>query len=159
VHNSGDNTPEPPVEAYAPCDTDCVVGAVPYLGPPPVGRPVLPPKPVERVIERVKPEVKPAVVEPLRVSQGVQQAKLISRPNPIYPHLAIVTRVSGIVHLEAVIGTDGRIRDLKVLSGHPLLVQAALDAVERWVYQPTMLNGSPVEILTDITVTFSLTGR
>jgi protein TonB len=63
------------------------------------------------------------------------------------------------VHLTAIIGADGRIRELQVLSGHPLLVPAAVDAVRQWVYQPTMLSGAPVEVMTDITVTFSLSQR
>jgi protein TonB len=92
----------------------------------------------------------------VRVNSGVQEAKLIRRVMPVYPKLAIPLRVTGAVHLAAIIGADGRIRELQVLSGHPLLVRAAVDAVREWVYQPTMLSGSPVEVLTDITVTFSL---
>jgi protein TonB len=63
-----------------------------------------------------------------------------------------------VVHLAAVIGTDGRIRELQVLSGsHPMFIAATLSAVRQWIYRPTMLNGSPVEVMTDITVTFTLT--
>jgi protein TonB len=60
------------------------------------------------------------------------------------------------VEFEAVIGKDGTIEELKVLRGHPLLVKAALDAVRRWRYQPTLLNGEPIEVVTEITVNFKL---
>jgi protein TonB len=75
---------------------------------------------------------------------------------PDYPPLARMARVQGTVRLEAVISTDGRIQDLRVLAGHPLLVNAALEAVARWRYQPTLLNGEPVEVVTEIHVNFAL---
>ena len=78
----------------------------------------------------------------------MQQAKLIRQPKPVYPPLAKQARISGVVHLTAVIAKDGTIQDLKVISGHPLLVQAAMEAVKQWVYQPTLLNGEPVEVVT-----------
>ena len=93
---------------------------------------------------------------PVPISSGVQEAKLIRRVTPVYPPQAIRMRVSGSVHLAAIIGADGRIRELQVLGGHPFLVQAAVNAVREWVYMPTMLNGAPVEVMTDITVTFYL---
>ena len=65
-------------------------------------------------------------------------------------------RISGVVHLNAVIAKDGTIQDLKVISGHPLLVPSALEAVKQWVYQPTLLNGEPVEVQTQIDVNFTL---
>jgi protein TonB len=65
-------------------------------------------------------------------------------------------RVSGVVELRGVLGTDGRIHELRVLSGHPLLVKAAVDAVLRWVYAPTVLNGQAVEVEAPIIVTFRL---
>jgi len=67
-----------------------------------------------------------------------------------------MARIQGAVRLEAVIGTDGTVQNLKVLAGHPLLVKAATDAVSRWRYQPTLLNGEPVEVLTEVLVTFNL---
>jgi protein TonB len=70
--------------------------------------------------------------------------------------LAKQARISGSVHLAARISTDGHIEDLRVVGGHPMLVQAALDAVRQWVYKPTLLNGVPVEVLTDIMVNFTL---
>ena len=112
---------------------------------------------LEQPVEVVRPLARATPTPaPVRVNSGVQEAKLIHRVMPVYPKLAIPLRVSGAVHLAAIIGADGRIRELQVLSGHPLLVRAAVDAVREWVYQPTMLSGSPVEVLTDITVTFSL---
>ena len=65
-------------------------------------------------------------------------------------------RISGVVHLAAVISASGTIQDLKVISGHPLLIPAALEAVKQWVYQPTLLNGEPVEVQTQIDVNFTL---
>ena len=80
----------------------------------------------------------------------------IFHPAPQYPPLAKKARIQGTVRLEAIIGTDGTIRELKTLSGHPLLVGAALDAVSRWRYKPTQLNGQPVEVITEIKVHFRL---
>jgi periplasmic protein TonB len=95
-----------------------------------------------------------------RIKQGgnVQEAKIIARPSPVYPALARQARISGQVVLHAIIGKDGTVTQLEVVSGHPLLVQAALDAVRQWRYQPTLLNGEPVEVDTTITATFSLGG-
>ena len=96
--------------------------------------------------------------EPIRIRQGgkVIAAKAIYQPAPDYPRLAQLTRVQGIVRLEAVIATDGTIQNLRALSGHPWLVGAAMAAVSRWRYQPTLLNGEPVEVVTEIDVTFKL---
>jgi protein TonB len=99
----------------------------------------------------------PAQIEPVRVSGGVQQANLIHQVKPEYPFLARQVRAQGVVVLEAVISKEGAIDHLRVVSGHPLLVQAALDAVSQWKYRPTLLGGEPVEVITAITVTFSLT--
>jgi periplasmic protein TonB len=93
-----------------------------------------------------------------RIRQGgaVQAAKLVNRVQPQYPPLARQTRISGTVRLHAIISKDGSVQQLEVVSGHPLLVQAALDAVRQWRYQPTTLNGEPVEVDTTIDVIFSL---
>jgi protein TonB len=80
----------------------------------------------------------------------------VNRITPIYPPLARQTRISGTVRLHAIISKDGSIQQLEVMSGHPLLQQAALDAVRQWRYQPTLLNGEPVEVDTTIDVIFSL---
>jgi len=93
-----------------------------------------------------------------RIKQGgnVTAASLINKVNPVYPPLARQTRISGTVRLHAIIGKDGSIQQLEVLSGHPLLQQSALDAVRQWRYRPTLLNGEPVEVDTTIDVIFSL---
>ncbi len=99
---------------------------------------------------------KPVVVQRIRVGGNVQQAKLVSQPKPVYPPLARQARISGVVRFNAVIGTDGRIQNLTLVQGHPLLVPAAQEAVKQWVYQPTLLNGEPVEVVTQIDVNFTL---
>lgn len=100
----------------------------------------------------------PPKVVPKRVMVGgnVQAARLVNKVQPLYPPLARQTRISGTVKLHAIIGKDGTVQQLVMVSGHPLLVQAALDAVKQWRYQPTLLNGEPVEVDTEIDVIFSL---
>jgi len=95
-----------------------------------------------------------------RIRQGgnVQQAKLINMVRPVYPPLAKQARISGTVRLHAIIAKDGTVIQLEVVGGHPLLVQSALDAVRQWRYQPTLLNGEPVEVDTTVDVVFSLGG-
>lgn len=93
---------------------------------------------------------------PLRVSNGVQAAKLIASPKPFYPPSARTTRVQGTVRIRAIIQRDGTIGHLQVLSGPALLINAAVEAVQRWRYQPTLLNGEPVEVITEIDVNFAL---
>jgi len=105
------------------------------------------------------PHVAPPVQQekrPVKVSEGVLQAQLVSRIEPRYPRLALETRQSGTVVLHAIISRDGHITALEVVSGSPFFVQAALDAVRQWRYRPTMLNGEPVEVDTTITVIFQL---
>ncbi|MBZ5526411.1 MAG: TonB family protein [Acidobacteriia bacterium] len=93
-----------------------------------------------------------------RIRQGgnVTQANIIYRAQPSYPPLARQTRIQGTVKLHAIISKTGTVQQLEVVSGHPLLVQAALDAVRQWRYRPTLLNGEPVEVDTTIDVVFSL---
>jgi TonB family protein len=105
------------------------------------------------------PHIAPPVLQekrPVKVSEGVLQAQLVSRIEPRYPPLALQTRQAGTVVLHAIISRDGRINALEVVSGSPFFVQAALDAVRQWRYRPTMLNGEPVEVETTITVVFRL---
>jgi len=102
------------------------------------------------------PPPRPHQSGPLRVGGNVQAARIINRVQPIYPPLARQTRISGTVRLHAIIGKDGTIQSLEVMNGHPLLQQAALDAVRQWRYQPTLLNGEPVDVDTTIDVIFSL---
>ena len=91
-----------------------------------------------------------------RVGGDVIAAHALYQPRPVYPPLAIMAHVQGTVVLQAIMGKDGTVQDLKVLSGHPLLVRAALDAVKTWRYQPTLLNSEPVDVLTEIDVNFNL---
>jgi protein TonB len=90
------------------------------------------------------------------IGGNVLAAKILSRVIPLYPSLAKQARIQGTVSLLGVIASDGTVRQLRVLSGHPLLVQAALDAVRQWVYRPTLLNGEPVEVQAPIEVHFTL---
>ncbi len=83
-------------------------------------------------------------------------AKLIRKVIPEYPPLARSARISGVVHLVGIIAKDGTIRNLQLVGGHPMLARAALEAVEQWVYEPTLLNGEPVEVIAPIEVSFTL---
>jgi protein TonB len=119
---------------------------------------------IESVVPVVKaPEVRyepPAAAPITRVAPPriatLRMASPIHRVEPIYPALAKQARVSGVVELAGVLGVDGRIHELKVLRGHPLLVNAAIEAVRQWVYEPTLLNGQPVEVSAPIIVNFIL---
>jgi len=119
-----------------------IMGGLPAAAPPskPVAAPPPPPKPVG----------------PQRIGGNVQASKIISQQKPVYPPLAKMARQQGTVKFEATISKEGTIEDLKTLSGPPLLVPAAIEAVKQWRYQPTLLNGDPVEVLTTIDVNFSL---
>jgi TonB family protein len=100
----------------------------------------------------------PTQLSPSRIRVGgkVMTAKIVEKTQPVYPPLARQTRIQGTVRLHAIVGTDGSIKQLEVLSGHPLLVQSALDAVRKWRYEPVLLNGSPVEVDTTIDVIYAL---
>jgi protein TonB len=114
-----------------------IIGSVPTAAPPP------PPPPK-------------AAPTRIRVGGNVQAANLIHQVKPSYPALAKQARIQGTVELSAIIGKDGRVQDLKLVRGHPLLVQAAIQAVRDWEYRPTLLNGEPVEVATTIDVNFTL---
>ena len=103
------------------------------------------------------PAIKPPAKGPIRVGTGVSDAHLIRRAEPLYPTLARQSRVQGIVQFTAIISKEGNIENLHLVRGHPLLVKAAEDAVLQWKYRPTMLNGQPVEVITDIIMNFTLT--
>jgi TonB family protein len=98
----------------------------------------------------------PPVPGVINVGGRVQANKLISNPQPVYPDIARQAHISGTVELQALIGPGGHMQSLTVISGHPLLRQASLDAVKQWVYQPTLLNEKPVSVATTIDVIFSL---
>ena len=94
--------------------------------------------------------------KPKLVPSELQEAKLISRIEPIYPVLAKEIRLEGTVVIRAIIAKDGTVESVEILSGHPLLVQAARDAIVRWRYRPTLLNGQPVEVETLVIVIFRM---
>jgi protein TonB len=89
----------------------------------------------------------------------MSEGDLIRKIQPAYPPIARSARIQGAVVLQAVISKMGTIENLRVLSGHPMLTSAAIDAVRQWRYRPYVLNGEPVEVETQITVHFSLTGN
>jgi protein TonB len=95
--------------------------------------------------------------QPPRVSR-MMEGNLIYRVQPQYPPLARQARVQGIVVLRAMISREGKIENLQVVSGHPMLVQSAMDAVRQWRYRPYYLNNEPVEVETQVTVNFTLSG-
>jgi protein TonB len=134
-----------PTANACPPGAACAFGNVPVAPPPP------PPA--------AKPEAPKAVEPPKQIRRGgeVMSAKLVSQLKPGYPPLARQARVQGVVRFTAVIDIQGRIKNLQLVSGHPLLVEAARAAVAQWVYQPTLLNREPVEVLTQIDVNFTLT--
>jgi protein TonB len=88
----------------------------------------------------------------------MMEGNLIYRVQPEYPALARQVRIQGLVVLRAIISRDGTIENLQALSGHPLLVPAALNAVRQWRYRPYVLNGEPVEVETEVKVNFILSG-
>ncbi len=102
------------------------------------------------------PPPKPAAPSRIRVGGNVEAASLINKVTPIYPPIAKTAHVSGTVVLHAIISKDGSIQELQYVSGPPLLMKSAMDAVKEWRYRPTMLNGDPVEVDTTIDVVFTL---
>jgi TonB family protein len=92
----------------------------------------------------------------IRIGANVQAANLLTSPAPAYPPLALQAEVQGVVKFDARIGPDGRLRSLQLLSGPPLLVQAAMQAVQQWTWKPTLLNGQPIGVLTTVEVPFTL---
>jgi periplasmic protein TonB len=143
------------VEAEEPPSAAGVIGGVPggvaggalsgiiggaIAAPPP---PPPPPKPK-------------APTAPQRIGGAVIASQLIKQVKPVYPPLAKAARVQGTVKFQATIGKDGTIQNLQMLSGPPLLVPAALAAVQQWTYKPTLLNGEPVDVITTIDVNFTL---
>jgi protein TonB len=103
------------------------------------------------------PKLQPVMPQRIRISQGVTKGLLIQKIQPQYPVLAKAARVQGDVVLSAIISKEGNIENLQLVSGHPMLVPAAIETVKQWRYRPYLLNGQPVEVETTITVTFELT--
>ena len=119
-----------------------ILASTPVVAPPP-------PPPVKKA---------PPPPKRIRVGGAVQKANLIRQVRPVYPPLARQARIQGTVKLTAIIARNGTIQKLEVLSGHPLLIPSALQAVKQWRYKPTLLNGQPVEVVTQVDVNFTLTG-
>ena len=106
------------------------------------------------------PVAVPKVATPqrVRVSQGVSNGLLIRKVQPAYPPLARQARIQGQVLLQAQISKDGSIENLQLISGHPMLAPAAIEAVKQWRYKPYMLNGEPEAVDTQVVVNFTLSG-
>jgi protein TonB len=144
VHNPPDNQPSGQPGPYIPGasfgDPNLFTGMsiLTTSNPPPIPATVKPPRPQMLIISHL------------------DEGMLIRRVQPLYPHVAVITHVQGKVVLSALISTRGEIEGLRVISGSPLLAQAALDAVRQWRYRPYMLNGSPIAVQTEVTVNFSL---
>ena len=149
-----------PTGRPAPIDNDAPLGtdAGPYIpagGSDPHGlpglfssgtQPILPTAPL------------PVVAHPLRLSH-ISEGNLIRKVQPTYPALARSARIQGTVVLQAIISKQGTIENLTVVTGHPMLAPAAIEAVRQWRYRPYILNSEPVEVETQITVNFSLAGN
>ena len=137
---NGDNTPAPPImnQGFGEVRGS---DAISRLGVP-LPAPPAPP--------RAKAE------GPVRVSSGVAEGHLLAPIQPIYPAIAKAARIQGTVVIEAVISRQGLVKQARIVSGQPMLAQAALEAVSRARYQPYMLNGQPVEVYTTIDINFVL---
>jgi protein TonB len=141
-------------EEEAPPPSAGVVGGVPGGVPGGAANGV-----IGGIISSTPVAVPKVAVQRVRVSQGVTQGLKVHDVTPQYPQMAKIARVQGPVVLAAVIGKDGTIQNLRVVStASPLLNQAALEAVKQWRYRPYILNGEPVEVDTTITVNFTLSG-
>ena len=92
----------------------------------------------------------------IRLGGNVAQAQILRQVQPVYPPVAKAARITGTVVLHAIIGRDGTVQQLQFVSGPPLLMTAAMDAVKQWVFKPTLLNGNAVEVDTQISVVFTL---
>ena len=134
---------EPPAPRIDVCN-DCGVVGVP-IGDRPVGHDLTPPP----VTQRPK--------DPVPVGGNIRPPTRIAYVAPVYPQFALAARVEGTVILQAVIDEKGSVRELRVLRGHPLLDDAAMQAVEKWQFTPTLLNGTTVPVVMTVTVTFTLT--
>jgi protein TonB len=132
--------------AQARIDSGSIISPVPSM----ISIQVIPPPPAPQVAE-------PAPSRPITVASAIQSAKLIRKLVPVYPRIAIAARISGTVRLIGTVATDGTVQQIQVVSGPPLLVQAAVEAVRQWLYRPTLLNNKPVDVIAPIDVIFTLT--
>jgi protein TonB len=134
---------------FAPSDGDAVVGSTGPVGNVVGAVPDL-------LAKNFEAAPKLEIARPTRVSPGVMAGHLVHEVKPVYPHIAIITRVQGSVILHATISKTGYIENLRAVSGPPMLMRAAIDAVQQWRYRPYMLGNEPVEVETQITVNFTL---
>jgi periplasmic protein TonB len=111
---------------------------------------------LEIQIPETPPPPKPLRTKAIPVVSKVQEAKLLVRIEPAYPDLAIRARISGTVILQVTVDEEGNVADIQVLSGRPMLNEAALEAVRQWKYSPTLLNGEPVSVVATVNVVFTL---
>jgi len=102
------------------------------------------------------PDAPPAPVAPVRVGGLVREPRRLSAPQPVYPELAVMAKLQGIVVIEATVNERGRVVNANVLQGPPMLTEAALEAVKKWVYTPTLVNGVPTPVIMTVTVNFRL---
>jgi protein TonB len=159
------------VESYV---ATAVTGSSPDALPPPVGADLAepppapaPPPPPPASLRSVRPSGGRSPAEgrssggtaAIRVGGEIKEPRKIRNVPPVYPQIAKEARVQGVVILEATIGREGNVTDVKVLRAIPLLDQAAIDAVRQWVYAPTLLNGEPVPVIMTVTVNFKLSSQ
>jgi protein TonB len=144
--------PDPPHTGVVdgPSGGVIVDGGIPGFGTALAAPPPPPPPPPPR------PSAPP---QPRRLTGGMRPPRRVVNADPIYPRIAQIAHVEGVVILEATIDTRGRVVDVRVLRSVPLLDQAAADAVRQWIYTPTLFDGAPVPIVMTVTVNFKLTDR
>lgn len=159
--------PEPPPAPESNQENQPILAPIP---PPPLPPPPPPPPPPPAGRAQVQgsqlsspPNTPQSPARPqtgnparIRVAGTMEALRLISQTPPVYPPLARAARIQGDVVLDAIISKDGMVQKVDLISGHPLLVQAAEDAVLKWWFQPTLLNGEPVEVETRVTIHFVL---
>lgn len=166
--------PEPPAAPVPPPSAASPVVAVaaprptisqPAASQPPISQPPISQPPASQPVASqpvAAPQsvaAQPVAAQPFSVTSNLQAAKLIKMVTPVYPSIARTTRIQGTVRFNANIGSDGRIRKLQFIAGPSVLVSAAADAVKQWIYKPTLLNGQPIEINTNIDVAFALNSK
>ncbi len=144
----------PVIDELAPAET-CTVCVPGGVGPMSNENPI--PGALGTAANYVPPPPPKPVARPPRISH-MMEGNLIYKVQPVYPPLARQARIQGSVLLRAIISRSGTIKDLSVISGHPMLLGAAIEAVRQWRYRPYMLNDEPVEVETQVTVNFSLSG-
>lgn len=129
----------------------------PPASAPPVQVSVPPPPVVEAPKASTSNQLPPGATKPqtLQVDSGPTAGKLLEAPKPVLPPDAQAAGLQGVVKLRIRIGKDGHVIEATVISGHPMLADAAIEAVKQWLYQPTLLNGEAIEVVTEIDVTFT----